>query len=183
MSRESERHQHLAATFTALVDATTDWTSPSPVPEWNAGDVVEHLVSWSSGVIRAWTGIDVATDPEDELPRRWQRHAAAVQSLLDDPSSAATPMTSGPFTGEPLSSVLDRIYTPDIFMHSWDLARATGQAVALDPEYARDLLEGMRGMETVIRESGQFGEERPTASDDPVDQLMAFIGRDPQWRR
>jgi uncharacterized protein (TIGR03086 family) len=182
MSRESERHAQIAAAFSSLVDRTTDWTAPTPVPEWLAHDIVEHLQSWSTGVVHAWTGMDLTTDPEADLPRRWQRHAAAVQSLLDDPTTATHPTTAGPFTGEPLATVLDRIYTPDIYMHSWDLARATGQAVTLDPDYARDLLSGMRQMGSMIRESGQFGSEQITHSTDPVDQLMAFIGRDPQWR-
>jgi uncharacterized protein (TIGR03086 family) len=182
MSPESDRHARVAAAFTGLVEATTDWSAPTPVPEWQAHDVVEHLLTWLAGAVHAWTGVDLTDDEAASLPHRWRRRCGAVQAILDDPASAARPMSSGPFAGEAIASVLDRIYTPDVYMHSWDLARATRQQVVLDPDAARDLLAGMRGMEEVIRESGEFGTARPTSSTDPVDQLMAFIGRDPHWR-
>lgn len=182
MTQESEHHAQVAAQFTALVDATIDWTSPTPVPEWQARHVVEHLLDWLPYVVDAWTGVSLTDDIGAQLPQRWRSRAFAVQSLLEDPTSAATQVTAGPFTGDRLAPVLDRIYTADVYMHSWDLARATGQALTLDSDHARDLLAGMRGMEQVIRGSGQFGPPQPTSSTAPVDRLMAFIGRDPQWR-
>lgn len=182
MSRAAGHYREVSATFTSLVAGTTDWEAPTPVPEWRAHDVVEHLVTWVSGAVRAWTGMEVADEPNASLPHRWRVHTTALQSLFDEPASADKVLTSGPFSGEALAPVLDRIYTPDVFMHSWDLARATGQPVVLDPGFAADLLAGMRAMGPVIRDSGQFGSEQRTSSTDPVDQLMAFIGRDPEWR-
>ena len=35
--------------FTAVVDAATDWSAPSPCEEWTATDVVEHVVSTQRG--------------------------------------------------------------------------------------------------------------------------------------
>ena len=68
-------------------------------------------------------------------------------------------------------------------MHSWDLARATGQSVDLDEDFAAALLGGMRRMEDVLRTSGQYGPPVPVPDDAPVvDRLMGFIGRDPAWR-
>ncbi len=134
-------------------------------------------------MVRTWAGVDLADDVDADLPHRWRARAADVQSLLDDPASADAPLTSGPFMGESLAAVLGRIYTPDIYMHSWDLARASHQPVLLDPTTAREMLAGMRGMEEVIRSSGQFGPAHATSSEDPVDQLMAFVGRDPEWSR
>ena len=31
-----------------------------------------------------------------------------------------------------MGSAIDMLITPDVFMHSWDLARATGQPITLD---------------------------------------------------
>ena len=42
-----------------------------------------------------------------------------------------------------MGPVIDRIYTADVFMHRWDLARATGQDETLDPERCAAMYEGM----------------------------------------
>ncbi len=81
-----------------------------------------------------------------------------------------------------LADAIDRFYSADVFMHSWDLARATGQEVELDADFAAQLLAGMAQMEDVLRSSGQYGAPVPVAADAPVvDRLVGFIGRDPGW--
>lgn len=43
--------------------------------------------------------------------------------------------------------------------------------------------QGMRGMEQMIRGSGQFGEEQPVKEGaTQQERLIAFIGRDPYWQ-
>jgi uncharacterized protein (TIGR03086 family) len=82
----------------------------------------------------------------------------------------------------PLGLAIDRFYTSDVFMHTWDLARATGQDDTLDPDLCAELLSGMQPMEDLIRGSGQFGPAVPVADDaDPQTRLIGFIGRDPAW--
>jgi uncharacterized protein (TIGR03086 family) len=182
MSNASEHHARVTGEFTKLVLGTTDWDAPSPVADWQAHDVVEHLLTWLPHVVQAWMGIELTDAPDVGWAERWQLRCAAVQGLLDDPATSTKVVETGPFGGQTFADVIDRIYTPDVYMHSWDLARATGQPVELDPGTARGMLDGMRGMEQMLRESGQYGPAHPTASSDPVDQLMGFIGRDPEWR-
>ena len=68
-------------------------------------------------------------------------------------------------------------------MHTWDLARATGQDDTLDPERCAAMLAGMEQMEDAIRGSGQYGPRFPVAEDADVQaRLLGFIGRDPGWR-
>jgi len=82
-----------------------------------------------------------------------------------------------------LAAMVDRIYTTDVFMHTWDLARATGQDDRLDPAVTGPLVEGMEGMEEVLRSSGQFGVRVPVPDDaDAQTRLLGFIGRDPDWK-
>lgn len=82
-----------------------------------------------------------------------------------------------------LVEAVDRFYAADVFMHSWDLARATGQEPGLDEDHAAAMLEGMRPIERLLRTSGQYGAAVPVAPDAPaVDRLMGFVGRDPAWR-
>jgi len=69
-----------------------------------------------------------------------------------------------------------------VFMHTWDLARATGQDDRLDPDFCAELLGGMEQMEQVIRSSGQYGPRVEVPPDaDTQTRLLGFIGRDPFW--
>jgi uncharacterized protein (TIGR03086 family) len=105
-----------------------------------------------------------------------------VQAVLDDPATADR-VLANPHTGAlPLDRAIDQFYTPDVFMHTWDLARATGQDDRLDPDFCAHLLAGMEQMEQVIRSSGQYG-ARVEVPDDagPQTRMLGFIGRDPSW--
>lgn len=68
-------------------------------------------------------------------------------------------------------------------MHTWDLARATGQDDHLDGDYCRALYEGMEPMDEVLRRSGQYGPRVPVPQNaDWQTRLLGLIGRDPQWQ-
>lgn len=179
----ARRHRRFAGAFTDLVRGTTDWDAPAPVPGWTSRDVVCHLVEWfpaflAGGDVRLGPGPSPAADPV----AAWIHHAAAVQALLDDPATEQRRF-SHPVAGTHwLAVAIDRFYTPDVFMHCWDLARATGQHYAMDAGYAAELLDGMQSMEQVIRSSGQYGHAVPVPADASVpDRLLGFIGRDPYW--
>jgi uncharacterized protein (TIGR03086 family) len=179
------RHRAVAGTFTDRVLGTPDWDVPAPVEGWTARDVVSHLIDWSSGFL-AGSGIDLArgSDVVDDPVTAWQVHTEAVQALLDDEGTAARPLAN-PHIGEmPLAVAIDRIYTSDVFLHTWDLSRATGQDERLDEDTCAVLLDGMVEMEDAIRSSGQYGDPVPVSEDaDARTRLLGFIGRDPAWRR
>lgn len=176
-----DRHREVAGTFGERVSATRDWEAPAPVAGWTARDVVTHLVEWfpsflADGGITLPTGPTVADDPV----AAWRHHAAAVQDLIDSRGDESfTHPRVGTFR---LAEAVDTFYTADIFMHTWDLARATGQEHGLDVDFAAALLDGMQPIEEMLRSSGQYGAAVPVAADAPVvDQMMGFIGRDPAW--
>jgi hypothetical protein len=65
---------------------------------------------------------------------------------------------SNPHIGSvPLPEAVSRFFTGDVFMHTWDLARATGQDDTLDPEVCAAMLAGMEPIEDAMRGSGQYG--------------------------
>jgi hypothetical protein len=67
--------------------------------------------------------------------------------------------------------------------HTWDLARASGQDVTLEPEFCAHLLAGMAPIEDLLRASGQYGPAVAVPADaDAQTRLIGFIGRDPSWR-
>ena len=90
-------------------------------------------------------------------------------------------MLANPHIGEvPLPQAVDRFYTSDVFLHTWDLARATGQDETLDPGMCQAMYEGMQPMEEILRSSGQYGPRVDVPPDASVqDQLLGFIGRRP----
>src|SRR5829696_6859180 len=116
------RHRAIAGGFSDRVHAVTDWDAPSPVAEWATRDVVRHLVEWFPSFLASGAGISLAHGPDaDEDPvAAWLVHSDAVQALLEDPDTAAT-MLSNQHTGDvPLPEAVDRFYTSDVFMHTWD---------------------------------------------------------------
>lgn len=183
----AEEHRRIADRFTGLVEGVPPnrWDAPTPVAEWRARDVVGHLVTWFPGFLSRGTGITLPSGPpaSEDPVQAWRVQRDAVQELLDDPATEGRVYAS-PMMGDlPLASAIDRFYTADVFMHAWDLARATGQDATLDEAKALQMLEGMKQHEELIRNSDQYGPEVFVPEDAaPVDRLMGFIGRDPGWQ-
>jgi uncharacterized protein (TIGR03086 family) len=157
---------------------------PAPVAGWTARDVVRHLIEWFPPFLAEGSGITLASGPsvDDDPVEAWAHHAEAVQSVLDDDANAAVTFDHPHVPARPLLDAIDSIYTSDVFMHTWDLARATGQDDRLDAGECEGLLAGMQEMDEMLRASGQFGPKVAAPADaDPTSRLMAFIGRDPSW--
>jgi uncharacterized protein (TIGR03086 family) len=180
----AERHRAVAGTFTDRARAVKSWDVGAPVAGWTARDVVRHLVDWFPGFLAAGTGIELPRSPgvDDDPAGAWQAQSDAVQAVLDDPSAPRRTFAN-PHTGElPLDQAIDRFYTADVFMHTWDLARATGQDDRLDPGLCAVLLAGMEPIEELMRSSGQYGPRVPVPPGaDAQTGLLGFIGRDPFW--
>lgn len=178
------RHRVISGGFADVVAAVTDWEAPTPVADWAARDVVAHLVDWFPEFLRAG-GIDLAAGPAvaQDPVGAWRAQSAGVQALLDGPAAEDT--FRHPMAGEHrLADAIDRFYTADIFMHTWDLATAAGVDPRLDEGFASMLLDGMAGIEDILRGSGQYGPRVEVADDaSAVDRLIGFIGRDPDWHR
>lgn len=181
----AERHRRVAAGFGEVVAAVDDWDGPTPVKVWAARNVVTHLTGWFPDFLAAG-GIELeASSPSDAGPLgAWRAQSSSIQDLLDDEAVATSSFTHPMAGTHPLAEAIDRFYTADVFMHTWDLARAADVEAYLDPAFCSELLEGMRPLEDLLRSSGHYGPVVATvAEDDPaVDRLMAFIGRDPAWR-
>ncbi|HLL67007.1 MAG TPA: TIGR03086 family metal-binding protein [Micromonosporaceae bacterium] len=184
MTDAAAEHRAVAGTFTDRVRgvAPGGWDRPAPCDGWVARDVVRHLVEWFPGFLKAGAGVELPGGPsvDDDPVAAWEVHRDGVQALLDDPATAGRVLTN-PHLGEiPLDQAVDRFYTADVFMHTWDLARATGQDERLNPEKCAQLLDGMVPMEGALRGSGHYGPRVAVPDDADVQtRLMAFIGRVP----
>jgi uncharacterized protein (TIGR03086 family) len=184
MRSAAERHRRIAAEFSATVAGAAPgaWDHPAPPEGWVARDVVRHLVDWFPSFLAGSTGIALPAGPsvDDDPAGAWEHQRAAVQALLDEAQTAEA-VHDLPHLGRmSLAQAVDMIYTTDVFLHRWDLARATGQDETLDPATCAELLEGMRPMEAAMRQSGHYGPRVEVPADADVQtQLLAFIGRTP----
>ncbi|TXL57621.1 TIGR03086 family metal-binding protein [Aeromicrobium terrae] len=179
----AERHREVAGVFAERVRGARDWEAPAPVEGWTARDVVRHLVEWFPSFLRDG-GVELGAVPsvDDDPVAAWDAHAAAVQALLYA-SDADRPFTHPRAGSHRLSAAIDAFYTSDVFMHTWDLARATGQDETLDADEAERMLAGMQPIDEMLRASGQYGAKVPVPDDAPAhERLVGFIGRDPAWR-
>lgn len=177
----ADSFRQVNAAFAARVHGARpdSWDNEAPCEGWVARDVVRHLVEWLPGFLESGAGIRLEPGPSvDEDPvAAWDVFAAQVQALLDDPASAD--VTYRGRAGEhPLPEAVEQFFVSDVFLHTWDLARATGQDEALDPERCAVMLAGMEPWDEVLRSSGHYGPRVAVADDaDPTTKLMAFIGR------
>ena len=172
----ADSFREIAAAFTARVEGTTDWSAPAPPEGWTAGDVVDHLTTWVPAFFDGALPLPTATG---DRVADWAALRDALQAALDDPASETTLVTSRAGT-HPVATAIEMFVAGDVFLHTWDLARATGQDETLDPQRVHDMLEGMKPMDEVLRSSGHYGPkvELPEGASEQ-DQLIAFTGRQP----
>jgi uncharacterized protein (TIGR03086 family) len=180
----ADEHRAIAGTFTDRVRGVPQgaWDNPAPCEGWVARDVVRHLVEWFPGFLKAGTGIELPVGPsaDDDPVAAWTVHSDGVQALLDDPSTADKVLSEEHVGEFPLDRAVSQFYTSDVFLHTWDLARATGQDERLDPDRCAVLLEGMLPWDEKLRESGHYGPRVEVPADaDAQTRLLAFIGRTP----
>jgi uncharacterized protein (TIGR03086 family) len=184
----AQEFRRVAGRFGDVVDGVRpdQWDDPSPVQEWTARDVVGHLVGWFPAFLADGAGIGLRPGPSvnDDPAGAWRHLYGEVLALLEDPASADLVLRN-PHIGElPVPRATSQFFTGDVFQHTWDLARATGQDDSLDPEVCAAMLEGMVPIEDLMRQSGQYGPRVEVPDDADVQtRFIAFIGRDPDWTR
>lgn len=150
----------------------------TPCEGWRVRDVLEHVIAGNELVpVRLGT----ASAPPDRPPDVAAALAATgadAQRAFEAPGALARAVELG--TREVPGSVFLRMRTTDAFVHAWDLAKATGQTTALDPDVAGYLLERCREQvgEGARGPGRAFGAVRPCPEDRPAaDQLAAYLGR------
>jgi uncharacterized protein (TIGR03086 family) len=181
MSDILERYERITGQFTDRVRAVPAeaWDDPSPCEGWRARDVVGHLTTWIPEFFSS-QGIAFPEVPsvEDDPQGAWEVVQRTIAAALADPELSAKPIAT-PFSTQPLADTVDMIVTGDVFTHTWDLARATGQDDALDPDQVQRMLAATGEMpEEALRADGMFGPalEAPADADDQT-RLLAYLGR------
>jgi uncharacterized protein (TIGR03086 family) len=181
MSDIAERYERISAQFTDRVRAVPAdaWNNPSPCEGWTARDVVGHLTEWIPAFFGS-QGVDFPTMPsvQDDPVGAWETVHSTIVNLLAEPTMAAKQIET-PFSTQSLAETVDMIVTGDVFTHTWDLARATGQSETLDADQVQRMIAAMGAMpEEVLRADGMFGPriDVPAEADDQT-RFLAYAGR------
>lgn len=166
------RHRRAIAGFDAVIAQAGDWNSPSPCDSWTATDVVAHVRD-----IHTVMAHRLGEHPSGE---GWGPARDAAMRALAKPG-ALDEVIDVPNGGEMAAGRFVNVVTTDVLVHTWDLARAFGVSVALDPELVERAHKAALPMDELIRSSGMFGPRVEIGDDaDPQSKMLAFFGRDPR---
>ena len=181
MSEIIERYERITGIFSDRVRGVPAdaWDNPSPCEGWTARDVVGHLTEWIPGFFGAH-GVEFPEVPSvaDDPVAAWQTVQSTLARALADPNRASQPVET-PMGSQSFAETVDMIVTGDVFTHTWDLARATGQDETLDGELVQRMMASVGEIpEEMMRGDGMFGPavEVPDDADDQT-KLLAYFGR------
>jgi uncharacterized protein (TIGR03086 family) len=181
MNDIAERYERITAEFTDRVRGVhaDAWDNPSPCEGWTARDVVGHLTEWIPAFFSSQgVAFGIVPSVEDDPVGAWETVQRAIGDALADPAIAAKQIET-PFGAQSFADTVDMIVTGDVFTHTWDLARATGQDETLDPDQVQRMVGRMGAIpDEVLRAEGMFGPavEVPADADDQT-RLLGYFGR------
>ncbi len=170
-----------------LVDAS-QLGRPTPCTEWDVRALLVHVVE-GSGMARRLLDGAAAQDARAAFGREHgadlaaELDAAFAEELAAFERSGAMEMTvHHPAVGDIPGAVLCNFRTGDYVVHSWDLARATGQDEGLPEDLVTATWEMLQPMAPVIGRTGVFG--TGPSGDVPDDaprqrRLLDLTGRRP----
>lgn len=163
----------------------TAWDDGTPDEDWTVRDLVAHVVSehlWAVALLDGATVDDVGDSYDgdvlgDDPAAAWDSAiAASLARWADTEDDALVHLSSGP---TPAGEYAEQMLL-DLVVHAWDLARGAGLDERLDPRCVRHVLDYVEPTADRWRSAGIFGERVDTGSDDPQDQLLGLLGRDPR---
>jgi uncharacterized protein (TIGR03086 family) len=176
--------------WAALVAGVSgDWSAPTPCSEWDARQLVNHMVyedRWTKPLMEGKTIAEVGDAFEGDLlgdaPTETAQAAAeeAIDSVAERwPQGGKVHLSYGE---EDLSEYISQLIA-DHLIHGWDLAAATGQDRTLDPDVVDVVATWFRQRERIYRSIGSIA-DRPesAAGGTPQNDLLIAFGRDPDWK-
>ena len=162
---------------------------PTPCPDWTVAVLLDHLMVLSHAFTQAArkrTDAPGTAEPPpapsaQHLSRHWRSRLPVLLEELatawKDPASWTGTSTVGGVTMP--ATAHGTVAMNELIMHSWDLAKATGQEYFADPRTLEVLIEFLSQSPP-----GTFGPIVPTDDEEAtlLDRALALAGRDPAWR-
>jgi uncharacterized protein (TIGR03086 family) len=168
---------------------------PTPCEEWTVADLLAHMTVQHRGFAAAargngadldvWKVQPLAADPVRDYAEAVADVTAAyadlatLDQLFELPEFGAGAQAPG--------SMAIRAHFIDYVVHGWDMARALDLPYRLDDEFVEPSLEIIQMVPTGEARAAMqssFAPELPSAPDaDPLDRILAHLGRNPSWPR
>ena len=147
-------------------------TRPTPCNDWDVARLIAHIVAAPGRFVATIHGEQ--PDWSSEPPQVGSEWAQVFRSAADDLIH-----TWHQQRDEADPRMVDW-QTAEIAVHTWDVARATGQSTPLLPEVAERALAFMSAMLTPENRGKAFGSEVRAPEDaSPYERLAALAGRTP----
>jgi uncharacterized protein (TIGR03086 family) len=153
---------------------------PTPCTGWDVRDVINHMANGNRRFAASITGTAGPGRGDDVLggdPLAGFRDSLAAVLAAFGGEGVLQRIYPSPF-GDLPGAALALLRAAELTVHAWDLAAATGQPRALDPEVVAAADQMLRSRPLARGSGAPFGEERsapPGAS--PADRLAAYAGR------
>jgi uncharacterized protein (TIGR03086 family) len=170
-----------------------DMARPTPCADWTLHGLISHMAAQHYGFAAAAAG--------DGDPARWRPRRLGSDPVADYRASAETVLAAFSADG-----VLDRqfplpefaagpnfparqavgFHFVDYVVHSWDVARALGLEVRFSGELldaALQVAQAVPGGEARLAPGAAFSPAVAWRDGSPLDQVVAVLGRSPDWRR
>ncbi|GAA2319699.1 TIGR03086 family metal-binding protein [Nonomuraea roseoviolacea subsp. roseoviolacea] len=168
-----------------------DLSRPTPCLGWTVYGLLAHMATQHYGFAAASRG--------DGDPARWK-----LRSLGDDPVASYRASAEHVLAAFAADDVLERMFplpefssgSPfpgaraisfhfiDYVVHSWDLAKSLGVDVDFGPdllEVALAVAEAVPGGEARLAPGAAFAPALPPPGGSRLDQIVAILGRSPNW--
>ena len=182
----ADRHLRICQTFGDEVSVVGEhWHSQSPCSEWDARGVLEHVIGFHDVLLLRPLGTKPQRTKDDPVGR-WTATLEALDLLLSRPGLFDGVVNVPPVGNNPPSQIdaarLVSLLSLDVLIHTWDLARAAGHEITLDPELCRTFLDGLPSDEGTLSKTGMYGRPQDVpAGSHAQTKLLARMGRDPGW--
>jgi len=166
---------------------------PTPCPAYKLGDLIEHVGGMALAFAaagrkerNAYTEMAGAGDASrlgDDWRERIPRDLTALAQVWAEPEAWAG-MTRIAGDDSP-AAIVGLVLADELAVHGWDVARASGQAYACEPDIldaALRFLQMFASPEAPAGPEVAFGPARVLLEEAPLlDRVVGMAGRDPGW--
>jgi uncharacterized protein (TIGR03083 family) len=146
------------------------WDAPTPAKEGTAGEVAAHVFDSHESLLLRPLEVMPPVRPGGQRVDHWSAIVSALFPALERPGALAG------------RELLVGVLATDVLVHSWDLCRAAGVTVALDPVLCQSGYERALANRKVLEDAGAIERHNAVSNDAPVqERLLGLFGRNVDW--
>lgn len=168
---------------------TTDLDAPTPCTDYDLRTLVEHFVGTSEAMARLGRGEPL--DPADPwgggtgaADGDWAARLRGTLAEIGRGWGGAEAWEGEAAIGGATMprTMLGEMALVEVALHGWDVARALGRTVLLEPDVAAAVDRAVASSAALGRQMGVYAAEVPVpAGASPLDRALGKAGRDPGW--